>query len=81
MIDTYLYNYPELVRHPEPFAKINAQGANIKIAIIGSGFTGATASYELKRALGNHFTNKNITFYEARTQDNIKTKDHNEQAA
>ena len=64
MVDTFIYEYPKLVRdNPAPFAKVT--DTNVKVAIIGSGFAGATATYELRRA-----GIKNITVYEARRQEN-----------
>ena len=64
MVDTFIYEYPKLVRdNPAPFAKVT--DTNVKVAIIGSGFAGATATYELRRA-----GIKNITVYEARQQEN-----------
>ena len=62
MVDTYIYDYPRLVRDTkEPFAKVT--DANVKVAIVGAGFAGATAAFELRRA-----GMKNITIYEARGQ-------------
>ncbi len=65
MIDTFIYNYPELVRdNPTPFATVQNNGKNIKVAIIGAGFAGAVAAYELERA-----GIENITVYEARRKE------------
>lgn len=62
MVDTFVYDYLKLVRDNEsPFAQVTGEGTNVKVAIIGSGFAGATAAYELQRA-----GIKNITVYEAR---------------
>lgn len=59
MVDTFIYNYPTLVRdNPEPFARATNP---VRVAIIGSGFAGATAAYELKRA-----GIKDIVIYEGR---------------
>ncbi|NET07460.1 MAG: NAD(P)-binding protein [Symploca sp. SIO2B6] len=63
MVDTFIYDYPKLVRDNEqPFANVT-EGSNTKVAIIGSGFAGATAAYELHRAGINP---ANIKIYEAR---------------
>lgn len=61
MVDTFIYEYPSLVRDPEPFATVNTAGTNVNVAVIGAGFAGATAVYELRRA-----GIKNITVYEGR---------------
>ncbi len=51
MVDTFIYNYPALVRDDlKPFAAVTPEGRTIKIAIIGSGFAGYTAAYELRRS-------------------------------
>ena len=64
MVDTFIYNYPRLVRDiTEPFANVTREGQNVRVAIIGSGFTGFTAAYELRRAGVAH-----IDMYEARNQ-------------
>ena len=64
MVDTFIYNYPQLVRdNSAPFARV--RDPSVKVAIIGAGFAGATATYELRRA-----GIKNITVYEARRQEN-----------
>ena len=64
MVDTFIYNYPQLVRdNSAPFARVT--DPSVKVAIIGAGFAGATATYELRRA-----GIKNITVYEARRQEN-----------
>jgi tryptophan 2-monooxygenase len=61
MVDTYIYNYPGLVRDNDAaFATVN-EDSDVKVAIVGAGFAGATAAYELRRA-----GVKNITVYEAR---------------
>ena len=62
MVDTFIYDYPQLVRdNQRPFAKVNDAGKDIKVAVIGAGFAGATAVYELRRAGIEH-----ITVYEGR---------------
>jgi tryptophan 2-monooxygenase len=61
MVDTFIYEYPRLVRDCEPFAKVNGAGENVKVAVIGAGFAGATAVYELRRA-----GISDITVYEGR---------------
>lgn len=64
MVDTFIYDYPKLVRDCQsPFAEVTEVGKNVRVAIIGSGFAGATAAYELHRA-----GIENITVYEARNQ-------------
>lgn len=64
MVDTFIYDYSKLVvRDDKKFADVTGTAANVKVAIIGSGFAGATAAYELKRA---GILSKNITVYEAR---------------
>lgn len=64
MVDTFIYDYPKLVRDDKsPFAKVTGAGKDVKVAIIGSGFAGATAAYELHRS-----GIKNITVYEARNK-------------
>lgn len=60
MVDTYIYDYPQLVRdNSDPFATVTDD--NVRVAVIGAGFAGATAVYELRRA-----GVKNITVYEGR---------------
>ena len=62
MVDTFVYDYPKLVRdNKSPFAQVTEEGKDVRVAIIGSGFAGATVAYELHRA-----GIKNITIYEAR---------------
>lgn len=52
MVDTYSYDYvDDVVHNDEPFAIIDPCFRGGKIAVIGSGFAGVTASYELSRAL------------------------------
>ncbi len=61
MVDTYIYAYPQLVRDdPRPFAEVINR--NVRVAVIGDGFAGATAVYELRRA-----GVQNLTVYEARS--------------
>lgn len=69
MVDTFIYPYDELVKNEQPFALINEQGQDCKIAIVGSGFAGATAAYELKRAFGDKLKSDSITIFEARTTE------------
>ncbi|NKC17064.1 MAG: NAD(P)-binding protein [Gammaproteobacteria bacterium] len=60
MVDTYIYDYPQLVRDCcDPFA--NVTDDSVKVAVIGAGFAGATAVYELQRA-----GITDITVYEGR---------------
>ncbi|ETW98613.1 flavin monoamine oxidase family protein [Candidatus Entotheonella palauensis] len=60
MVDTYTYAYPQLVRdNPRSFATVT--DPNVRVAVIGAGFAGAAAVYELRRA-----GIQNITVYEAR---------------
>ncbi|MEM7533522.1 MAG: FAD-dependent oxidoreductase, partial [Chloroflexota bacterium] len=62
MVDTYIYDYPQLVRDcTDAFAEVTENGKGVKVAIIGAGFAGATAAYELRRA-----GVENITVYEGR---------------
>lgn len=61
MVDTFIYEYPQLVRESAAFATVNAEGQNVKVAVIGAGFAGATAVYELRRA-----GISDITVYEGR---------------
>ena len=64
MVDTFVYNYPQLVRdNSAPFA--NVTDTSIKVAIIGAGFPGAKATYELHQA-----GITDIIIYEARQQKN-----------
>jgi len=69
MVDTYIYPYDELVRNELPFARVANAGKDIRIAIIGAGFAGATAAHELKRAFGEHFTSAAISIFEAKTNE------------
>jgi len=64
MMDTFVYDYPQLVRdNSDPFANVTDQ--SVKVAIIGAGYAGATAAYELRRA-----GITDITIYEARRDSN-----------
>lgn len=49
MIDTYVYDYPTLMQNAAPFAQVTSATVP-HVAVIGSGFAGVTASYELRRA-------------------------------
>ncbi|GGA58838.1 FAD-dependent oxidoreductase [Okeania sp. KiyG1] len=66
MVDSFVYDYPQLVRDDSnAFANVKEEfQENVKVAIIGAGYAGATAAYELRRA-----GIKNITVYEARRKD------------
>ena len=65
MVDTFIYDYPKLVRDNDTrFAEVTSDGKDIKVAIIGSGFAGATAAYELHRA-----GITDITMYESREEE------------
>ncbi|NQZ08700.1 MAG: FAD-dependent oxidoreductase, partial [Algicola sp.] len=59
MVDTYIYPYPALIRETKPFASVTDN--KVKVAIIGSGFAGFCAAYELKQA-----GIKTIDMYESR---------------
>jgi len=63
MVDTFIYPYPDLVReNKNHFADVTDKAKKeVRVAIIGTGFSGFTAAYELSRA-----GIENIDMYEAR---------------